>query len=157
MLVSFKKEMSLCESDSIRSQRWICTRDFCNVLQSNFDSVAVIGGFHTVTSVIPGTFLTFKSTLIITVRSELNALHCFELFAAGYSVPHAGPAKWIHVLHNDKRSLLQCYNGQVVILPGCCPPIQFIARPHMVFHGQRAVFPFTHLQRQGGQIKMSVL
>lgn len=72
--------------------------------------------------------------------------HCFDLLPAGHRVPHARPAKWIHVLHNDERSLLQCHDGQVVVLPARCPPIQLIARPHVVFHGKGTVLPFANLR-----------
>lgn len=54
---------------------------------------------------------------------EIWASHWFDLFAAGYSVPHARPTKRIHVFHNDKRSLLQCHDGQVVILSVCWSPV----------------------------------
>lgn len=74
----------------------------------------------------------------------------FDLFPTGHGVPHARPAEWVHVLHDDKRSLLQGHDGQVVVLPGRRPAVQLIARPHVVLHRQGTVFPLAHLQTGGG-------
>lgn len=68
----------------------------------------------------------------------------FELFAARHSVPHAGAAERVHVLHDDKRRLLQSDDGQVV-LTLLRTRVQLKARPHMVPHRQRASLPLANL------------
>lgn len=73
-----------------------------------------------------------------------------ELFSTWHSVPHAGPTERVHVLHNDKRCLLQSHNRQVVLLL-LCSSEQLKVRPYVVPHRQRASLPLANLQRTGGR------
>lgn len=73
-----------------------------------------------------------------------------ELFAAGYGVPHAGATERVHILHDDKRRLLQRYDGQVVV-PLLCPTVKLKARPNMVPHCQRTSLPLANLQESEGK------
>lgn len=74
----------------------------------------------------------------------------FELLAARHSVPHAGSAQRVHVLHDDKRSLLQSYDGQVV-LALLRSRVQVEARPHVVPHRQRTSLPLADLCERTGR------
>lgn len=75
----------------------------------------------------------------------------FELLAAGYCVPHACAAERVHILHDDKRRLLQSNDGQVVI-PLLRSRVQLESRPHVVPHRQWTSLPLANLhERVGGQ------
>ncbi len=81
--------------------------------------------------------------------SEYWVSQCFDLFPAGYCVPHAGPAQRIHIFNNDERSLLQSHDGQVVVSL-LRSWVQLKAGPHVVPHRQRASLPLTNLREWVG-------
>lgn len=66
-------------------------------------------------------------------------------------VPHAGATQGIHVLHDDKGSLFQGHNAQVIILTFLRVRVQLKAWPHVIFHLQLLFLPFPHLQRHKAQ------
>lgn len=77
-----------------------------------------------------------------------------ELLAARHSVPHTGAAERVHVLHDDKRRLLQSDDGQVVLLL-LGRRVQLEARPHVVPHGEGASLPLADLyvrEEAGGEV-----
>lgn len=65
-------------------------------------------------------------------------------------IPHAGPTERVHTFHNDKRCLLQGNDAQMVIF--LFFSLWTHSRPHVVFHLQGLVFPFSHLHRENEEL-----
>lgn len=55
----------------------------------------------------------------------------FDMLSTGHRVPHAGTGEPFHVLHDNKRFLLQRDDGQVVVVQlGITEGVE--ARPHWI-------------------------
>lgn len=68
-----------------------------------------------------------------------------DVLAAGHGVPHARARQDVHVVHDDKRLLLQSDDGQVVLV--CVlVPVRVVPGPHREHQRQGSVLPAAHLQ-----------
>lgn len=98
--------------------------------------------------------------LYFAVRKEKGILCIYSLksdkFPAWYGVFLAAFHERIHILHDDKGSLLQGDNAQVVVV-GVAVCKGAVPRPHWVLEAQGVVLPLPHLKGQDPQTAQSCL
>lgn len=68
----------------------------------------------------------------------------FNVSPARHGVSIAGACEDVHVVHDDKRFLLQRDDGEVVLI-GILVPVGVVPRPYWEHQRQSSIFPASHL------------
>lgn len=74
------------------------------------------------------------------------------MLAAGHGVPHARARQDVHVVHDDKRLLLEGDDGQVVLV-GVLVAVRVVPGPHWEHQRQGSVLPAAHLQENRSRVR----